>query len=174
MDAVQPLEVFLIIAMSSLFSFGGGSGQVPVIQGRWVEPGLLAPELFSFALALTYLTPGPKAGFIAAIGYYLAGLPGVVAGMLGLVLPTVIGAAGVSYALKRMERIVEFIQPSAGFVIAALIAAAAWGTAVPLQFQPGEIAAVAAVTVTIVAFDLDPVWLILGAIAVGLAWSIAF
>src|SRR5680860_586653 len=68
MDAVQPLEVFLIIAMSSLFSFGGGSGQIPVIQGRWVEPGLLAPELFSFALAITYLAPGPRASVSALRG----------------------------------------------------------------------------------------------------------
>jgi|SRR5680860_225180 len=171
METVQPLEILLVIALSAVFSFGGGNGQLPVIQARWVEPGLLSPELFSFSLAVTYLAPGPRSGFIAGVGYYLAGVPGAAAAVLGLVLPTVIGAAGVSYALKKMERLVRLVQPSSGFVIAALIAAAAWGTAVPLQFSPVEVAAVASITVAIVALDLDPVWLILGAVAVGLGWS---
>ena len=170
---VEPLEIMLVIAASSAFSIGGGNGQLPVIQARWVEPGFLPPGLFSFALAISYLTPGPKAGFVAAVGYYLAGVPGVVAGFVGLVLPTFVGAVGVSYAMRRMERIVRLVQPSAGFVIAALIAAAAWGTAVPLEFRPLEVVAAAAVTAVIAVFDLDPLWLILAAIAVGLVWSFA-
>jgi len=47
-------------------------------------------------------------------------------------------------------------------------------TAATAASSPGWNCSGTAVTVTIVAFDLDPVWLILGAIAVGLAWSIAF
>ena len=171
MEPGQPLEILLIMALSVLFSFGGGNGQIPVIQGRWVEPGLLAPELFSFAVAVTYLLPGPKGAFVAAVGYYLAGVPGAVAAVLGLVLPTCLGAAGVGTAVRKMERLVHTIEPASGFVIAGLIAAAAWGTAVPLDFNPAEVVAVAAVTVAIVRLDLDPLWLILGAVAVGLVWS---
>lgn len=166
------LEIFLFIALSSLFSLGGGNGQIPVIQGQWVEPGVLAPSAFSFALAIAYLAPGPKSGFIAGIGYYLAGLPGAVVAVAGLVLPTCLGATGVSLAVRKVQTVVRLVRPSSGFVLAALIAAAAWGTAEPLALGVGEMVVVAVVAVVVVWRDLDPVWLMLGAIGVGALWSI--
>ena len=119
MDAVGVLEIFLLMLFSALFSFGGGNGAIPLIQGRWIEPGHLAPELFSFSLAITYLAPGPRAGFLAGVGYYLDGLPGAAAAMLGVIAPTVVGAGAVSLALGPMQRILRQLKPSSGFVIAA-------------------------------------------------------
>jgi len=171
MDAVSVVEIFSVMVLGALLSFGGGSGQIPVIQGRWVEPGLLAPELFSFALAITYLAPGPRAGFIAGIGYYLAGVPGVAAAMLGLIVPTCLGAGAVSFALGRMERIVALVQPSSGYVIGALIAAAAWGTAVPMRLARVEVAAVGLIAAVVGWRNPDPVWVVMGAIAVGSGWA---
>ena len=171
MDPVGVVEIFAVMVLSALFSFGGGSGQIPVIQGRWVEPGLLAPELFSFALAITYLAPGPRAGFIAGIGYYLAGLPGAAAAMLGLILPTCLGAGAVILALNRMEKVVALVQPSSGYVIGGLIAAAAWGTAVPLALGFVEVVAAGLVAAMVAFRNTDPVWIIVGAIAVGSGWS---
>lgn len=172
MDDVGLLEIFLLMLFSSLFSFGGGSGQIPLIQGRWVESGQLAPELFSFSLAITYLAPGPRAGFLAGVGYYLAGLPGAAVAMLGIIVPTVLGAGAVSAALDRMQRILRRLKPSSGFVIAGLIAAAAWGTARPLQLLPLEILAVAAVAVVVAWRDVEPLKVVLAALAVGLVWSL--
>lgn len=167
------VEIFAFIALSSLFSLGGGNGQIPVIQGQWVEPGILAPGAFSFALAITYLAPGPRAGFIAGIGYYLAGPAGALAALAGLVLPTCLGAGGVSLAVRKVRSVVRVVRPSSGFVLAALIAAAAWGTAEPLALAPIEITAVVVVAVLVVWRDLDPVWLMLGALVVGGVWAAA-
>lgn len=167
------VEIFAFIALSSLFSLGGGNGQIPVIQGQWVEPGVLSPSAFSFALAITHLTPGPRAGFIAGIGFYLAGLPGAVVAVAGLVLPTCLGAAGVSLAARRVRAVVGLLRPSSGFVLAALIAAAAWGTAEPLGLRAAEVGAVVVVATAVAWRDLDPRWLMLGAIAVGGVWSVA-
>ena len=172
MDGVGLLEIFLLMLFSSLFSFGGGSGQIPLIQGRWVESGQLAPELFSFSLAITYLAPGPRAGFLAGVGYYLAGLPGAAVAMLGIIVPTVLGAGAVSAALDRMQRILRRLKPSSGFVIAGLIAAAAWGTARPLHLLPLEILAVAGVAVVVAWRDVEPLKVVLAALAVGLLWSL--
>ncbi|MDP9429212.1 MAG: chromate transporter [Actinomycetota bacterium] len=170
-DGVSVLEIFLLILFSALFSFGGGNGQMPLIQGRWVEPGHLAPELFSFSLAITYLAPGPRAGFLAGVGYYLAGLPGAAAAMLGVIVPTVVGAGAVSLALGRMQRILRRLKPSSGFVIAGLIAAAAWGTAAPLDLRPVEVLAVAAVAVLVAWRDVEPLKVVLAALALGLVWA---
>jgi chromate transporter len=168
---VGVLEIFLLMLVSAAFSFGGGNGQIPLIQGRWVEPGHLAPELFTFSLAVTYLGPGPRAGFLAGVGYYLAGLPGAGAAVLGIVVPTVLGAGAVDVALSRMEWILRRIAPSSGYVIAGLVVAAAWGTAVPLGLLPVEWVAVAVVAAVVVRWDVDPLVLVLGAVALGLVWS---
>lgn len=173
MDAVGVLEIFLLVLFSALFSFGGGNGAIPLIQGRWVEPGHLAPELFSFSLAITYLAPGPRAGFLAGVGYYLAGLPGAAAAMLGVIAPTVIGAGAVSMALGRMQRILRQLKPSSGFVIAGLIAATAWGIAEPLHLAPKEILAVTVVAVVVAWRDVEPLKVVLTALALGLLWSLA-
>jgi chromate transporter len=170
-EPVGLLEILLLMLFSAVFSFGGGSGQIPLIQGRWVESGQLAPELFSFSLAVTYLAPGPRAGFVAGVGYYLAGLPGAGAAMLGIVLPTVLGAAAVSAALGRMQQVLRRLKPSSGFVIAGLIASAAWGTARPLDLLPTEVLAVGAVAVLVAWRDVEPLRVVLAALAVGLAWS---
>lgn len=165
-------EIFGFIGLSSLFSLGGGNGQVPVIQAQWVEPGVLPPSAFSFALAMTYLAPGPKSGFVAGIGYYLGGVPGAVAAVVGLVLPTWLGAAAVSLAVRRVQALVRLVRPSAGFVLAALIAAAAWGTAIPMGLGVAEAVAVALVAAVVVWRDLDPVLLIVTAVTVGGIWSL--
>ncbi|MDK3255412.1 chromate transporter [Blastococcus capsensis] len=171
-DDVGVVEIFLLMLFSALFSFGGGSGQIPLIQGRWVETGKLPPELFSFSLAITYLAPGPRAGFLAGVGYYLAGLPGAGAAMLGILVPTVLGAGAVNAALGRMQRILRRLKPSSGFVIAGLIAAAAWGTARPLDLLPVEMLAVAAVAVAVAWRDVEPLKLVLAALSLGLLWSL--
>lgn len=173
MGEVGLIEIFSLLVLSALFSFGGGNGQVPLIQGRWVDPGILEPGLFSFALAVTYLTPGPKAGFVAAVGYYLAGLPGAGVAVLGLVVPTCLGAGGVSYAMRGMRRLVGLVKPAAGFVIAALIAAAAWGTAVPMRFGAYEWIGVGVATALVGSKRVDPLLLVMGAVVVGLAVSAA-
>lgn len=171
-DGVGVLEIFLVMLGSALLSFGGGSGQIPLIQGRWVEPGHLSPELFSFSLAITYLAPGPRAGFLAGVGYYLAGLPGAAAAMLGIIAPTVLGAGAVSLALGRMQRILRRLKPSSGYVIGGLIAAAAWVLAVPMDLRPAEMLAVAAVAVVVAWRDVEPLKVVLAALAVGLLWSL--
>lgn len=166
------LEIFFFIAMSSLFSFGGGNGQIPVVQGRWVEPGMLSPGGFSMALALSYLTPGPKAGFIAGVGYYLAGFPGAVVAVLGLALPTCLGAAAVSAASDRLRRLVQTVVPSSGYVLAALIAAAAWGTAEPMDLGPVEMLGVAVVAVLVAWRSVSPLALVGGALGIGAVWTL--
>jgi chromate transporter len=172
MADVGVVEIFLLMLLSSLLSFGGGNGQIPLIQGRWVETGKLPAELFAFSLALTYLAPGPRAGFLAGVGYYLAGLPGAAAAIVGIVVPTCLGAGAVSAALGRMQLILRRLKPSSGFVIAGLIGAAAWGTARPLHPGPLEVLAMASVAVVVAWRDVEPLKVVLVALAVGLSWSL--
>jgi chromate transporter len=168
--AVGIVDIFIVILFSSLFSLGGGNGPVAVIQDRWVSKGLLDPALFAWAIALGYLSPGPKAGFLSGIGYYMYGLPGALAAIVGIVIPTCVGAAGVSYGYRKLEPVIKWISLPAGFVIAGMITAAAWDMMSPMKLAGAEMAAVAIVAVLVAWRNLEPVIVVLGSAAIGLLW----
>ena len=65
------VEILAVIAFSTLFSLGGGNGQLAIIQDHWVDPGLLSPALFAWAYAIGNFVPGPKCSFVAGIGCLL-------------------------------------------------------------------------------------------------------
>lgn len=163
-------DIFAVVFLSSLFSLGGGNGPVAVMQDRWVSKGLLDPALFAWALALGYLSPGPKAGFICGIGYFMYGLPGALAAIVGILIPTWLGSAGVVYGYKKLEPIIAAITLPASFVIAGMITAAAWNTLTPMKLAPIEIAAAVLVAVLVGWRNVEPVIVVLGSAAVGVIW----
>jgi chromate transporter len=169
-EKVSLIEIFLIVLFSTLFSIGGVGGMTALIQDRWVGRGLLDSGLFAWLVALSYMSPGPKCGFLAAIGYYMHGMPGVGAAVAGLVLPSCIGSAGVAHALTRMQPAMKFIALPAGFAVAGAMAAAAWGLALPLQPNVYEIAAIGVVAILVAWRNISPVLVVLCAAAVGLVW----
>ena len=164
------IEIFLVVSISTLFSIGGGNGALTVLQDQWVGKGLLDPGLFAWAIALGYLSPGPKAGFLSGVGYFMAGVPGAVAAIAGIVAPTCFGAAGVSYAYKKLKPVIKRISLPAGFVVAGMIAAAAWDTALPMKLSRLEIGATAAVALLVGWRNVEAYVIVLGAAAVGVAW----
>lgn len=166
------LEILLVVLVSSLFSIGGGAGPIAVIQDRWVSPGVLEASLFAWAIALGHLSPGPKAGFLAGVGYYMAGIPGAIAAIIGIAMPTTVGAAAVSYWYAKLRPVINWIRLPAGFVVAGLITAAAWGLAAPLDLNAVEIGAVGVVAVLIGWRNLEPAIVIIGAALIGLLWGL--
>jgi chromate transporter len=168
--AVSLTQIFVVVFLSSLFAVGGGNGSAAVIQDRWVGHGLLDSGLFAWSIALSYLSPGPKCGFLAAVGYYMYGVPGACAAMLGIVLPTCIGAAAVSYAFRKIEPVIKFISIPACFVVAGMLAFTAWDMAAPMHFNAIEIAGIVVVAVLIGWRNMDPMIVILGSAGIGVGW----
>lgn len=173
-SSVGFFDIVVVIFFSSLFSVGGGNGPLAVIQDRWVKPGLLDPSLFSWALALGYLSPGPKAGFLSGIGYYMYGLPGAFAAIVGIILPTLLGAGAVSYWFDRLQPVIKRISLPAGFVIAGMISAAAWNLAKPMALTPIEILAATVIAIWVAWRSPEPAIIVLGAAAIGLVlWTLS-
>ncbi len=166
-SSVSLLEIVLMLCLGSMLSIGGGNGFVAIMQSRWVTPGHLDPALFAWVIALGHLTPGPKAGFIAGVGYYLRGLPGALAATLGILIPSCLSSGAVAYGMDRFRPVINRISPPASFVVSGLIAATAWETAVPMSLGVPEVMAVAAVAYLVGRRDMDPVWAVLGAVGFG-------
>lgn len=168
--AVGVAEIFFVVLLSSFFSIGGGNGPLAVIQDYWVTPGLLDASLFAWAIALGYLSPGPKAGFLAGIGYYVYGLPGALAALLGIVAPTCVGTAAVTYWFNKLQPVINRIGLPAGFVIAGMIIAAAWNLARPMELTMAELAAAALVAILVGWRNLEPAIVVIGSAAAGVLW----
>jgi chromate transporter len=82
------MNIFMLFAKISTFSFGGGYVAFPIIREandifHWMSTTELANTL-----SLAGMSPGPVA-FNAAVGvgYQVAGIPGVIAAFLGIALP---------------------------------------------------------------------------------------
>lgn len=160
--SVGMIEILIVVMISTFFSIGGGNGPLAVIQNQWVKSGVLDAGLFTWVIALSYLAPGPRVGFLSGIGYYLYGLPGAIAALIGVIIPTCIGSSAISYGLNKIEPIIKKISLSAGFVISGLIAVAAWGTAIPMQLEIWEMLAVLVISFIVGKWKIEPVWIILG------------
>ncbi len=99
--------------------FGGGFPAIAILQREFDRRGWLSPQKFGLAFGLARLTPGTNfLAFCAASGWYLAGLAGAVAAVLG---STIGGTILVIWLTRAGE--VGNAYPLARAVIAALVAA---------------------------------------------------
>ena len=81
-------ELAVTVLTLNMLTFGNGPALVPLLQARFVEEeGLLTLDQLLYALAIARVTPGPANAYVAAVGYFLAGLPGAALTMVAIQLP---------------------------------------------------------------------------------------
>ena len=106
------LQLFWSFLQIGLFSFGGGYAAIPLIQGQIVDRhGWLSMPEFTDLVTISQMTPGPIAINSATfVGYRVCGFWGALCGTLGVVLPSFLIIAGISYVLQAFEsnRIVQY------------------------------------------------------------------
>ncbi len=125
---VPLLKIFLTFAVMSVSLFGSGYVFIPIIKGQLVNTlhWITVPE-FTAGLALTQITPGPILMTAAFVGLKIAGLPGALAGMLGMFLPPALltlVAAGSLQAIKKSSVVTAALKGVRPAVVGMLFAAA--------------------------------------------------
>ncbi len=89
------LRLFLHFTALSLVAIGGAITTVAEMQRMVVaREGWLDSAQFNECIAIGQAMPGPNVLFVAAIGYSVAGLAGVLATMAGSLLPSTLMAVG--------------------------------------------------------------------------------
>lgn len=125
------LEVFIFFFKMGAFSFGGGYAMIPLISQEVVNnKGWLTHTELVDMIAISQMTPGPIAVNLATyLGYQQAGLPGAVAGTLGVILPSFIIMSIFWILLKKladnlyMGYFLQGLRPIViGLVLSGLIA----------------------------------------------------
>ena len=157
-------QILLSFGRIGLFSLGGGNAMLKLIQEECVETrGWLTAAEFSALLGVSYVFPGLTAVKLSAlIGLKVAGVPGMLAGVLALNLPGLVLAFALYGMITRyqdqdaawLRKVLLGMQYGA----LALLAAALWALARPLGDAPSWTATGLAVLLftSVALFDLSP------------------
>ncbi len=162
------LYLLLLKAVTTSFS---GMSSLPVVRQDLVETHrVLTDRELSTAIAAGRIGPGPNGLYVVSVGYFVAGWPGAVAGLLALITPAFLIIPlmkwGARYAgVPRIRAAIHaVILASAGLLISASIPLTRDAAAGPLTI--GIIAA----SFTVLMFTkVESWWVMIGAAIVGLA-----
>ncbi|MBO5712935.1 MAG: chromate transporter [Clostridia bacterium] len=119
------LELFYVFFKIGLFTFGGGYGTIPLIEGEIVNKGYLNAEMFLNFVGVAESTPGPFAVNIATfIGAEYGGILGSLIATVAVVLPAFIIMLIISALLKNFSSnkwVKGFMNGVQPFVIGLII-----------------------------------------------------
>ncbi len=160
--------LYLLLLTGTVTAFAG-LASLPVIQDSLIaHHHVLTDKQLNEAVVITRSSPGPVGLYIVSVGYFVAGVPGAIAGWLAMITPAGIMIPLVHFVGRRMEspRVRSVLQcvVSAGLLLAAAIPLARDGLTDPVT-----------IGIALVSFGLllttkiDTLWIILGAAIVSLS-----
>lgn len=173
MNTLTPADWWALFAhflMISMLAIGGAIAVAPeihrfvVAERHWIDDGQ-----FSASIALAQAAPGPNLLFVPVVGLAIAGMPGALVALAGILLPsTTLAWAVTRWGQKRRDTlgVRAFVAGMAPITIGLLLSA---GTvlALPVATKPSAWALLAATVALSVGTKVNPVWLIAGGAAVG-------
>jgi chromate transporter len=117
-----------VVLAFNLMTFGNGPVMIPLLQHELVDTRrVLTLDQLLYAFAIARATPGPANMYVAAIGYFLDGLPGAILTMLALILPgyLMVPFVRVYDRLRDRESVGAFVggltAASVGVIFAAIV-----------------------------------------------------
>ncbi len=170
------IELYLTFCKIGAFTFGGGYSMLPMIQKEVVEKkGWATDEEILNYYAVGQCTPGVIAVNTSTfIGVKLRGVIGGFVATAGMITPSLIIIMAIAAFLKNFTHL-EFVQRAFAGVrvaVAALVIQAVvkmWKTGV--KDVAGLIIFIAALAVSLI-FDISPIYVVIGAVAVGIILSL--
>jgi chromate transporter len=119
--------LYLLLLKGTVTAFAG-LASLPVIQDELViHRHVLTDTQLNEAVVITRSTPGPVGLCIISVGYFVAGVPGTIAGWLAMITPALLIIPLVHFVGRRMDhpRVKSILQTvviaSAGLLLAAAI-----------------------------------------------------
>ncbi len=158
--------------------FGSGYVLISYIQQDVVNGfGWLTTRQLLDAVAIGQTTPGPVLTTVTTVGYIIAGLPGAIAGTLGVFLPSFVLVILTAPLIPRMRRsrfLGAFLSGVNAGVLAAILVTlldlgnTALRTASSSAWSPPAILLALGALVLLLRFKINTTWLVLAGGAAGL------
>ncbi len=174
LSAADWLLLFTHFTMLSLLAVGGAITTAPDMQ-RFVvrEQGWLSDAEFTGSVALAQAAPGPNVLFVAVIGFNVGGLAGVLATLLGTLVPSSLLAYGITRwgERNRESRALRAFTTGMAPLTLGLLAATGWILLAPTHPNWTTAVLVAGTIVFMLRTRYSPLWPIaVGAIAGLMGW----
>jgi chromate transporter len=161
-----------IFSQLSVLAFGGGNTILPEMQRQVVSVHhWMTAADFNALFALSQAAPGPNMMIVALLGWHVAGLPGLLASVVGMFLPSYCITL---VAMELWERFKDrpwrsVVQSALMPVTAGLFIASAWLiTKVAAHGVVLACIVIAAALISVSARKVHPLWILFGGAAVGL------
>jgi chromate transporter len=178
-------DIFFVFTRVAVFSWGGGPASLALMQREVTAARWVSPAEFADAVALGNALPGPIAPQVSAyVGYKLAGTPGAVAAAAGTVLPTTVlmlVMVVLFFGVKENPVVASMLRAVRPVVVGLLLWTAydmgrsvlgagkvGWAAALSTRWDAVALALGSFALLTFTA--VNPIWVILGAALVGLAF----
>ena len=158
-----------------LFTFGGGYAMIPLIEAEIINRrGWLARDEFMELLTLAQSSPGPIAiNTSVFIGYKTRGVAGAAAAVCGAVLPSFICilVIAIFFAQVRHNVVVDAAFKGMRPAVVALIIGPVISLARGMHWIMFIVIAAAALAIWWL--DWSPIYVLVTAAAIGIAWELA-
>ena len=178
MNKTSLAELFRTFFKIGAFTFGGGYAMLPLIHKEIVDvKNWLSEDDFNNVLAVTQSAPGALAvNSSIFIGYSLAGIPGAISAVLGVVIPSFLIIIGVVVFFTRFSSITIVQKMFCGIrpAVVALVAYAAFKLSKTILVNPfGYLIAVAVLLLNLI-FGISPIQNILISALAGIGYYLLF
>lgn len=164
--------LYLLLLKGTVTAFAG-LASLPVVQDALVvQHQVLTDKQLNEAVVITRSTPGPVGLYVVSVGYFVAGVPGAIAGWLAMITPAVLIIPLLQFARRQVEHprvkatLQAIVVASAGLLLAAAIPLAKDALTDPVTIGLAIVSFVLLLTT-----KLDTLWIILGAALVSLSAS---
>jgi chromate transporter len=116
---VNVVVLYLLLLRSTVLSFTGLSSVPLIREDLVVQRAVLTDEQLNTGIAIGQTAPGPLGLYLVVVGYFIAGVPGAVAGAFALATPAIL-AIPIARAVRR-GRDAHVRGASAAIVIASCV-----------------------------------------------------
>lgn len=172
LGVAELLHLLTHFMMLSLLAVGGAITTAPDMQ-RFVvrEQGWLSDAQFTASVALAQAAPGPNVLFVAVIGFNVAGLAGVLATLVGTLLPSTTLALAASRwgARNPSSRALRAFTVGLAPVTIGLLLSSSWVLLGPTRGHAATAVLLAATLWLMLRTRLSPLWPIAGGAVAGMA-----
>lgn len=167
------IEIFITFFKIGSFTFGGGYAMIPLIEKEVVEnKKWVTPEEVVDVFAVAQSMPGAIAiNSSTFIGYKISGKKGAIVATLGVILPSflIITLIAIFFSKFQNAPAVEAVFSGIRPAIVGLISFAAVKVSkTSIVDRTGLILALLSIFLVVI-FDVQPIFIILGGAAIGLA-----
>jgi chromate transporter len=169
------LNLLLHFMLLSLLAVGGAITAAPDMQ-RWLvrEQGWLTDEQFTASIAIAQAAPGPNILFVALLGLNAGGVAGLLATMVGIMLPSSLLAWSAGRLGRRRADSVAMRAFTAGLtpLTLGLLLSTGWVLLTPTRQHPGTWVLVGITVLTMLKTRISPMWLMAGGAVAGMLGAV--